>query len=86
MDIEFTKTSHLEKFKNALHNKAEDMIFAIILKIPERLIPRSFMEWLDKYLTRRTNQLNQKLIKDKWRIMNLEKVLDEISRENQADK
>lgn len=86
MNIAIKSTNHLKEFLHGLHSKPEDMMFSIILKTPERLIPRFLMEWLDRYTTNRINQLHQELIKDKWKSMYLEKAIDEISKDQQADK
>lgn len=86
IEIEIKRPNHLKEFLHGLHSKLEDMMFSIILKVPERLIPHFVMEWLDKYTTKRINQLNQEIIKDKWKSMYLEKAIDEISRGQQADK
>ncbi len=86
MNIEIKNPNHLKDFLHGLHNKFEDMMFSIILKMPERLIPRLLMEWLDRYTTKRINQLNQEIIKDKWKSVYLQKAVDEISNRQQADK
>ncbi len=86
IDIEIKKRSIVREFLYKLHSSSEDLFFKIILRIPERLIPHFVMEWLDRYTTKRINQLNQEIIKDRWKSMYLEKAIDEISRGQQADK
>lgn len=56
------------------------------MKLPEKLIPKSLMKWMDKYLTRRVQQLKQETIKQTWRKMQLEKAVDEISNWQQNNK
>lgn len=55
------------------------MMFFIIMKLPEGFIPRSFMEWLDRYTTKRINELKQQNIKQTWRNMYLQDAINEIS-------
>ena len=59
----------------------EDMIFFIISKLPESLIPHFLMEWLDRYTTKRIAELKHQIIKDNWRTVALEKIVDDISKE-----
>ena len=55
------------------------MMFSIILKIPEKMIPQSLLDWSDRYATKRINQLKQQNIKQNWNNTYLEHALDEIS-------
>ena len=84
MYIEIKNTNHLKDFLGGLHNKLESMTFSIILKIPDRFIPSSFMEFLDRYTTRRINQLNHEIIKSKWKSVGLQKSIDEITKWQQT--
>lgn len=84
MNIEIKNQNHLTDFLHGLHNKLENLMFSIILKMPERLIPRFLMECLDRYTTKRIHQLNQEIIKDKWKSMYLQKAVDEISNRQQV--
>lgn len=58
----------------------EDMLFFIISKLPEKFIPHPLMVFLDKYTTKRIAELKHQLIKDNWRTVALEKVVDDISK------
>lgn len=59
------------------------MMFSIIMKLPERFVPHSLMEWLDRYTTKRINQLKQQNIKQTWHNMYLQDAVNDISnREN----
>ena len=53
-------------------SKAEDIFFAIILALPEKLIPMNFME---KYLDKRAAELKSECVKGQWNIVGLEKEL-----------
>lgn len=42
------------------------------------------MNWLDNYLNKRTQQLQQELIRQQWQQMHLEKAVEELN--NKQDK
>lgn len=54
-------------------------MFELIMKLPERFIPTSLMNWLDHYTSKRINQLKQQQIKQTWKHMYLSNALKEIS-------
>lgn len=54
-------------------------MFSILQKLPEKMIPSFLMDWLDRYLTKRLDQLKQDNIKLTWQNMYLEDALKEIS-------
>lgn len=62
-----------------LHNRIEDLMFSILMKLPDRFITPSLMNWLDQYMTKRLDSLQRQLIKDRWRTVELKKTLDKIS-------
>lgn len=78
IDIELKDRNHLKDFFQSLHSKAEDLLFTIISKLPERFIPSALMEWLDRYLDKRLNELKQESIKITWRNMYLQFAVDNI--------
>lgn len=67
IDIEIKKRSCVKEFFRKLHSKLEDLLFRLIMKLPEKFIPSALMEWLDRYTTKRINQLKQQNIKQTWR-------------------
>lgn len=80
IDIEIKDRNRLDKFFRKAHNKCEDIFFSIIQKIPERFIPSSVMDWIERYTDKRINQLKQEQIKAVWKKMHLENAIDEISK------
>lgn len=42
------------------------------------------MEWLDLYTTKRIAELKHQITKDNWRTVALEKIVDDISKEQQT--
>lgn len=83
IDIEIKKYSRLKTILHRCYSKFEDMMFSVIMKMPENFIPSWLMEWLDRYLDRRINELRQQNIKQTWRKLYLEKAADEISNRQQ---
>ena len=86
IDIVIKKRSFLKDFFHKIHNKLEDLLFKIIMKLPDRFIPSALMDWLDRYTTKRINQLKQQNIKNTWRNLYLQKAVDDISKQQQSKK
>ena len=61
-----------------IKDKSEDLMFSIITKLPERMIPSQIMQWLTTYLDRRTQELQQEIIRQQWQKVYLEKAVSEI--------
>lgn len=79
MNIEIKKTNHLKELLHRIHSKLEDLLFNIILRIPERFLPSFLMSFLESYTNKRLNQLKQESVKLKWKESSLEKAVEEIS-------
>jgi len=78
IEIELKDRNQLKEFFHKLHNKAEDLLFDIISKIPKKHIPSPLINWLDRYLDKRINELKQQSIKMTWQNMYLQSASDEI--------
>lgn len=48
------------------------------MKLSDKFIPSFVMEWLERYTTKRINQLRQQNIKQTWENTYLQKAVDEI--------
>ena len=83
IEIEIKKRSFLKDFFHKLNNKLEDLLFKIIMKLPDRFIPSALMDWLDRYTTKRINQLKQQNIKNTWRNLYLQSAVDDITNRQQ---
>ena len=79
IDIEIKDHNKTKEFFQNFHSKAEDMLFSIISKLPERFIPSPLMNWLDRYLDKRISELKQESIKMTWRNMYLQEAIDNIN-------
>ncbi len=61
-------------------------MFTIFQKTPERLIPSFLMKWMDSYTRKRLHELEQDVIRQRWKKIQLEKALEEIRIKNQDAK
>lgn len=86
IDIEIKDRNRTKEFLHYLHSKLEDLMFAIVQKIPEKYVPQFLMEWLDRYTTKRLNELKQQTIHQTWRNLYLEKAVNDISDRQQSKK
>lgn len=86
IDIELKDRNRLKEFCQNLHSKAEDLLFTIISKLPEKLIPSPLMNWLSRYLDKRISELKQESIKQTWKNMYLQTAVDEIHSRQQDTK
>jgi len=86
IDIELKDRNRLKEFFQNLHSKSEDLLFAIISKLPEKLIPSPIMNWLSRYLDKRISELKQESIKTTWKNMYLQSAVDEIHTRQQDTK
>lgn len=83
IDIEIKKRSIVKEFLQKLHSQLENLFFKIIMKLPDRFIPSALMNWLDRYTTKRINQLKQQNIKQTWRNLYLQSAVDDITNRQQ---
>ena len=78
IDIELKDRNRIKEFFHNLYNRLEDLLFTIISKLPERIIPSALTQWLDRYLNKRLNELKAESIKTTWRNMYLQDAVDHI--------
>ena len=78
INIELKDRNKTKEFFQNFHSKAENILFTIISKLPERFIPSPLMNWLDRYLDKRISELKQEAIKMPWQNMYLQDAVAEI--------
>lgn len=83
MNIEIKKTNRFKELLHKIHNKLEDLLFNIILKIPDNMLPSFLMTYIESYTNKRLNQLKQDTTKLKWKEVTLQKAVEEISNQQQ---
>ena len=84
IDIEIKKRSYVKEFFHKLHSKSEDLLFRLIMRLPEKFIPRFLMEYLDRYTPKRIRQLEMQNVKQTWKNVYLQKAVDDISSRQQS--
>lgn len=78
MNIEIKNRNRIIDLIHNTFSKLEDCLFLVLLKLPDKLLPRFIIQWLNHYTTKRVNQLEQQLIKKRWQSMELQKARDEL--------
>lgn len=86
IDIEIKDRNRFKESLHKIHNKLEDLLFALVQKIPEKYIPQSLINWLDHYTTKRLNELKQQTIQQTWKNVYLEKAVADIANRQQNEK
>ena len=86
IDIELKDRNKIKEYFQNLHSRLEDLLFSIIQKLPEKLIPSPCMNWLSRYLDKRIIELKQQSIKMTWRNMYLQEAVDDIHNKKQDAK
>lgn len=81
INIDLKKLNRFKELLNTLHDKSEDLMFSIILKIPEKQIPSFLMEWLDTYTTKRIHTLERENIKQQWKTVYLQDAVKSIRKQ-----
>lgn len=56
-NIEIEKPSRLKRFCSRLRRNIEYILFCLLLKIPDKLMPKVAMLWIGNYLEKRNQQL-----------------------------
>ena len=83
IEIEIKRSNRIKDYFHRLCNKAEDhLIFNTIEKIPENLLPAPLMNWMVKYIQKRIAELNQQIIRDRWKQVEYEKVTQHIRQQD----
>lgn len=78
ININLKKPDRFKELLNTLHDRFEDLMFSIILKIPEKFIPSFLMEWLDTYTTKRIHALERENIRQQWKTVYLQDAVKSI--------
>lgn len=53
-------------------------MFNIIEKLPEKWLSAPLMDWMVRYTQKRIAELNQQIIRDRWKLAGYEKVTQHI--------
>ena len=85
INIDLKKPNRFKELLNTLNDKIEDLMFSIVLKIPEKSIPTFLMQWLDTYTTKRIHALERENIQQQWKAVYLQDAVKSI-REQDTEK
>ena len=83
INIEIQKPNRFKDLLHKIFNRLEDLMFSILQKLPEKMIPHFLMNLLEKYTNKRLAQLKQDVIRKRWQTIELEKVVDNIHNRQQ---
>ena len=86
INIELKPQNQLKIFFHKIHSKSEHILFSIITKIPEHLIPSFLMNWTERYTTNRIESLKQQIVRDRWKSVELNKAIEHICDTHQNTK
>lgn len=84
INIELKPRNKFEIFLHETYDKLEDIVFDIILKVPERFIPSFLMKHIEHYIDKRTQALQQQIIKQRWQQVALEQAVSDIRNKKKA--
>ena len=73
INIEIQKPNRFKDLLHKIFNRLENLMFSIIQKLPEKMIPHSLMNWMERYTDKRLAELKQQIIRDQWKKIALEK-------------
>ena len=83
INIEIQKPNRFKDLPHKIFNRLEDLMFSIIQKLPEKMIPHFLMDWMEHYTNKRLSELKQQIIRNRWHTIELEKVVDNIHNRQQ---
>ena len=66
------------EFCKRIKSKAEDLFFSIIELLPEKFIPGCVMEWVSRYIDKRTAELKKEQTQANWKKVYTEKAVEEL--------
>lgn len=65
INIEIQKPNRFKDLLHKIFNRLEDLMFSIIQKLPEKMIPHSVMNWMEHYTNKRLSELKQQIIRNR---------------------
>ena len=82
INIEIQKPNRFKDLLHKIFNRLEDLMFSIIQKLPEKMIPHSVMNWMEHYTNKRLSELKQDVIRKRWQTIELQKAIENIHKQN----
>ena len=79
INIEIKEHNCFKDFVHKIFDWSEDLMLSVFEKLPETMIPQFLMKWIDGYTSKRISQLQQESIKNTWKMVYLQKAVDDIA-------
>lgn len=70
---------NLDKFKD----KLEDLLFSVLQRLPEKIIPQPAMDWMFSYVEKRTQEIQHQIVRQNWKKAELEQILTELQQDKE---
>ncbi len=83
-NIEIQKPNRFKDFLHKICSKFENFLFDIFLKIPEKYIPAFAMSWMEEYTTKRISDLEQQIVRNRWKEVELKEAVDSLQNRQQS--
>lgn len=77
--IEIKKTSRFKQFFKKIGYRLEEGVFNLLLRVPEKLLPRPVLKWATNYLEKRNQKLKTQATQIKFKNAYLEKAARELN-------
>lgn len=78
MQIDIIHKSKISVAIKKLSSKLEDALLTLALWVTNYWQPSFLMDWLDRYSTKRIKQLQMEQVKNNWKMVGLQEVVDQI--------
>ena len=65
INIEIEKHNCFKDLTHKIFDWLEDLMFSVFQKLPEKFIPGSVMNWMEKYTNKRISELQQQIVHDR---------------------
>lgn len=85
LNIELKERNKTKESFSKIGSKIEDILFSILLKIPEQMLPSFLTSRISSYLDKRTRQIEAESIKTTWTSIALENAIHEIHSRTQKE-
>lgn len=77
-NITVKERSKIKEFCKRIKSKMEDMLFLLLERLPERLLPSWLINWMSQYIDKRMAELEREQVKANWEKVYLEQAVKEL--------
>ena len=79
-ELEEIRVSNIKGVCGQIKGKTEELLFSTIRLLPECMIPKGVLEWMSRYIDKRTSQIRQEQVKANWKKTELQNVVEKLHR------